>query len=303
MYGAVIGDTVGSPYEFDMGEKRKDFNFWNPFVRFTDDTVMTVAVADALLSELAVKQYFTERNVKNAVTVKMRTWYRKYPYAGYGANFLSWLQTDAPRPYHSYGNGSAMRVSFAGWVEKTVTGTRTLARWTAEVTHNHPEGIKGAEAVAAAIFLARSHYSKEDIKKYVEENFGYDLSRTIDEIRSGYCHVESCQKTVPEAITAFLESDSFEDAVRTAISIGGDTDTIACITGSIAEAYYGIPAEIIRKIRHYLTPDILKVLENEYSFVGQDAPGTAFIMPWLHVKQAARKIREYISEKTEGVQE
>ena len=230
MIGAILGDIIGSPYEFDRGNKTKDFPLFSKHSSFTDDSVMTVAVAEALMNCRGK----SGRAVKDELVKVMRRWGHKYPGAGYGSRFYYWLFADDPKPYRSFGNGSAMRVSSAGWFYDTIGETRRYARLSAEVSHNHPEGIKGAEATASAIFLAREGASKEEIKKYVESEFGYDLSRTCDEIRPGYAHVETCQKTVPEAITAFLEGGSFEDVIRTAVSLGGDCDTLTCIAGGIA---------------------------------------------------------------------
>ena len=243
MYGAILGDIIGSPFEFDRGGKTKDFPLFCKHSTFTDDTVMTVAVAEALLKTMGK----SDEEIKAEVSASMRRWGRKYPNAGYGARFIRWIFSDHMGPYNSYGNGSAMRVSSAGWLYDSLEETRRIARLTAEVTHNHPEGIKGAESVASAIFLARKGSDKAAIKAYITKEFGYDLSRTCDEIRPGYYHVESCQESVPEAITAFLEGNGFEDVIRTAVSLGGDTDTIACIAGSIAEAYYGIPEDLIKE--------------------------------------------------------
>ncbi len=240
MYGAILGDIIGSPFEFDRGGKTKDFPLFTKYSKFTDDTVMTVAVADALLKSIGK----SDEDVKAALVASMKLWGGLFPYAGYGGMFRRWLASPAPKPYRSYGNGSAMRVSSAGWLYGTIEETRHIARLTAEVTHNHPEGIKGAESAASAIFLARTGKSKEEIKDYIIREFGYDLSRTCDEIRPYYYHEESCQKTVPEAITAFLEGENFEDVIRTAVSLGGDCDTLTCIAGGIAEAYYGIPEEL-----------------------------------------------------------
>ena len=257
MYGAILGDMVGSPYEFDMGNKSKDFEMWNRRVRFTDDTVMTIAVADAIMSAGVDSE---EKEIKDVLVKKMQAWGRRYPNSDYGGRFIFWLGSREPRPYGSYGNGSAMRVSSVGWFYDTIEKTREVARWTAEVTHNHPEGIKGAEATASVIFLARNGASKEEIKDYVIQKFGYDLSRSCDEIRPGYHHDESCQKTVPEAITAFLEGENFEDVIRTAVSLGGDCDTLTCIAGGMAEAFYGIPEEMRTEMRVRLEADMLKVL-------------------------------------------
>ena len=257
MYGAILGDMVGSPYEFDMGNKSKDFEMWNRRVRFTDDTVMTIAVADAIMSAGVDSE---EKEIKDVLVKKMQAWGRRYPNSGYGGRFIFWLGSREPRPYGSYGNGSAMRVSSVGWFYDTIEKTREVARWTAEVTHNHPEGIKGAEATASVIFLARNCKGKEEIKDYVVREFGYDLRRSCDEIRPGYHHDESCQKTVPEAITAFLEGENFEDVIRTAVSLGGDCDTLTCIAGGMAEAFYGIPEEMRAEVRVRLEADMLKVL-------------------------------------------
>jgi len=241
MLGAILGDIVGSPYEFDRGRKIKDFG--PLFVReseFTDDSVMTVAVAEALLK--AGKEADIE-TIKAEVIKSMKKWGMKYPNAGYGARFIGWVLSDDSKPYGSFGNGSAMRVAAAGWLYDNLERTREVARATSEVTHNHPEGIKGAESTAAAIFMARNGKSKEEIKEYIVKEFGYDLSRTLDEIRPHYHHVESCQETVPEAITAFLEGTDFEDVVRNAVSLGGDCDTLTCIAAGIGEAFFGMPEE------------------------------------------------------------
>ena len=258
MYGAILGDMIGAPYEFDMGDKTKDFPLFCERSQFTDDTVMTIAVAEVLINEEAGK---TPEEIKHALADSMRSWGKKYPNAGYGARFIGWIFDDNAGPYNSFGNGSAMRVSSAGWLYDSLEQTRRMARLTAEVTHNHPEGIKGAEATASAIFLARTGASKEEIKSYIVKEFGYDLSRTIDQIRPGYHHVESCQETVPEAITAFLEGTDFEDVIRTAVSLGGDCDTLTCIAGSIAEAFYPVPEAMVEECRKRLPAEMLKVLD------------------------------------------
>ena len=188
-----------------------------------------------------------EGKVKAELVRLMKEWGRRIPDAGYGGMFYTWLVTDRNEPYGSYGNGSAMRVSPAGWLYDSLERTREVARWTAEVTHNHPEGVKGAESVAAIIFLARTGHKKDEIWEYVIREFGYDLSRTCDEIRPGYHHVESCQQTVPEAITAFLEGEDFEDVIRTAVSLGGDCDTLTDIAAAMGEAYYGCPDKLKRE--------------------------------------------------------
>lgn len=262
MYGAILGDIIGSPYEFDWGDKTKDFPLFCEESRFTDDTVITVAVADALIKAREDGLEENEESVKELLVRSMKQWGKKYPFCGYGNRFLIWLALPEKisHPYYSFGNGSAMRVSAAGWMYDTLEKTRTVAGWTAEITHNHPEGIKGAVSVALAIFLARNGNTKEQIRQYLSEEFGYDLSRTCDEIRPYYHHVESCQKTVPEAITAFLEGRDFEDVIRTAVSLGGDCDTLTCIAGSMAEAYYGVPDILIRECEKRLPEDIIRVI-------------------------------------------
>ncbi len=257
MYGAILGDMIGAPYEFDRGKKTKDFPLFSQYSEFTDDSVMTIAVAEALLDTIG--KY--DDTVKAALVRSMKKWGREYPGAGYGGRFYHWLFSKNSQPYGSYGNGSAMRVSAAGWLCDTPEETRHMARLTAEVTHNHPEGIKGAEATAAAIYFARTGSSKEEIKAYIIREFGYDLSRTCDEIRPAYHHVESCQETVPEAITAFLEGTDFEDVIRTAVSLGGDCDTLTCIAGGIAEAFYGVPEKLKAECRDRLPEDMLSVLD------------------------------------------
>ena len=261
MLGAITGDMVGAPYEFDRGSKTKDFPLWVKESNFTDDTVMTVAVAQALMDT----QGGSDDDILAAVQGSMQRWGRKYPFAGYGGMFRQWLNMNDPKPYGSFGNGSAMRVSAVGFMYDTLERTREVAALTAMVTHDHPEGIKGAEATASAIFLARKGSTKAEIKAYVESEFGYDLSRTCEEIRPTYHHVESCQQTVPEAITAFLEGYSFEDVIRTAVSLGGDCDTLTCIAGGMAEAFYGVPEDIARECRKRLPGDMLEVVDRAYS--------------------------------------
>lgn len=257
MYGAILGDIIGSPYEFDRGNKSKDFPLFTWRSRFTDDTVMTIAVAEAFLN---TRPGDGAAEMRQNLISSMRHWGNRYPWAGYGARFVRWLVWPEPIPYGSYGNGSAMRVSSVGWLFDDLETVRQMARLSAEVTHNHPEGLKGAEATAGAIFLARTGRSKAEIRAYAE-SLGYDFSRTCDAIRPNYCHVESCQETVPEAITAFLEGESFEDVIRTAVSLGGDCDTLTCIAGSIAEAFYGVPEELKAACRERLPEDLLAVLD------------------------------------------
>ncbi|MGM9589000.1 MAG: ADP-ribosylglycohydrolase family protein [Faecousia sp.] len=258
MYGAILGDIIGSPYEFDQGNKSKDFSLFAPDSTYTDDSVMTLAVADAFLS---LSPEAADEDIRRRLIQSMQTYGQKYPYAGYGGMFRRWLKSSNPQPYGSYGNGSAMRVSSVGWLFDDLETVRRMARLSAEVTHNHPEGIKGAEATASAIFLTRTGSTKAETKAYIEHQFHYDLSRTCDEIRPTYRHVESCQETVPEAITAFLEGNSFEDVIRTAVSLGGDCDTLTCIAGSIAEGFYGVPEELKQQCRERLPEDLRKVLQ------------------------------------------
>jgi ADP-ribosylglycohydrolase len=248
MIGAIAGDIIGSVYEHNP-IKTKDFPLFQAQCHFTDDTVLTVAIADAILSG-------------GTYVDSIRRIGCHYPGAGYGGSFIYWLYSDDYRPYNSWGNGSAMRVSPVGFAFSTEDTVLLQAHMSAEITHNHPEGIKGAQATALAVFLARNGYSKNDIKRRVENEFGYNLNRTTDEIRPSYSFDVSCQGTVPEAIVAFLDSDSYEDAVRNAVSLGGDSDTLACITGGIAEAYYrGIPEAFVKKVREYLTPDLWEITE------------------------------------------
>jgi ADP-ribosylglycohydrolase len=225
---------------------------------------MTVAVAEALL---AVGSAASIEEIDEALVSAMQDWGQRYPHAGYGGKFRHWLREENPKPYGSYGNGSAMRVSPAGWLYDSIERTREVARATAKVSHNHPEGIKGAEATASAIYLARNGASKDEIKAYVEQEFHYDLDRTLDEIRPYYHMDETCQKTVPEAIIAFLEAEDFEDAVRNAVSLGGDTDTLGAITGSIAEAYFGIPAILIGECRARIDEGLMTSILDEFDHV------------------------------------
>lgn len=249
MTGAIAGDIIGSVYEFD-NIKTTDFPLFTNESDYTDDTIMTVAVADWLLNG-------------GDLAKVMQRYGREYPYptGGYGGRFSGWLREKDPLPYNSWGNGSAMRVSAVGWMFDSLEKTLEVAKETAVVTHNHPEGIKGAQATAAAIYLARTGKSKQDIKQYIETTFSYDLGRTCDEIRPFYRFNESCQGTVPEAIIAFLDSSDFENAIRLAVSLGGDSDTLACITGGIAEAFYGIPEDIEKQVYDKLPRTFQKVIK------------------------------------------
>lgn len=258
MLGAIIGDIVGSRFEFD-NIKTKDFELFHKDCMFTDDTVMTLAIAKALL-------YFTEHKdskfteFKTHLISTMHKVGNEYPNCGYGGHFADWIIKESTVPYNSCGNGSAMRVSAVGWISNSLPSAEWLAEVTAEVTHNHPEGIKGAKAVAGAIYLARCGKSKDEIKAYIESKY-YKLDFTLDEIRPTYDYEITCQKSVPQAIQAFLESNSFEDAIRNAISIGGDSDTVAAITGSIAEAYYGIDEELRETALSFLDEYLLEIYD------------------------------------------
>ncbi len=226
MIGAILGDIIGSPYEFDRGDKSKEFPLFCGESEYTDDTVMTLAVAMAFID---AKPDASDDDILRALAHRMRQFGNMYPDAGYGVMFSGWLQNPECRGYSSFGNGSAMRVSSVAWLCDDIEAVRHAARLSAEVTHNHPEGIKGAEATASAVFMARTGCSKAEIREYIEHEFGYTLNRTCDEIRPGYYHVETCMETVPEAVTAFLEGNSFEDVIRTAVSLGGDCDTLTAI--------------------------------------------------------------------------
>ena len=250
--GAIIGDIVGSRFEFN-NYRSTDFEFLNDKCFFTDDSVMTIAVADWV-----TKKSQTDRHL----ALYLREWGRKYPNRGYGGMFLRWLLSkELSSPYNSFGNGSAMRVSPCGFYAQSLDEALFLAKQSAEVTHNHPEGIKGAQSVAAAIYLAKTGSTKAIIKEYIENNFGYDLSRTCDEIRRVYKFNETCQETCPEAIIAFLESHDYESAIRLGISIGGDSDTIGAITGGIASAYYGIPDSIIEEVKRFIPFEFIDIVE------------------------------------------
>ncbi len=264
MLGAIIGDIIGSPYEFTLYNiKTKEFPLFSNRSTFTDDTVHTIAVADAI-----IKGYGNEENTKELLIDNLHEISRIYPQAGYGQRMFSWIAGRKREPYNSYGNGSAMRVSSVAYVYDSLEEVQKYAKISAEVTHNHPEGIKGAVSVASAIFLARTGSSQEYIKNYIEKEYAYNLSNSLEEIRKDYVHDESCQNSVPQAITSFLLSTDYEDCIRNAVSIGGDSDTIAAIAGSIAEAYFKeIPQEIVDKAKTYLDDFILSKLEEFYAFV------------------------------------
>ncbi len=246
MIGAIAGDIIGSVYEH-RPVKTKDFPLFHPQCIFTDDSVLTIAIADAILNG-------------SSYADSVRRMGRRYPGAGYGGSFMQWLHSENAGPYNSWGNGSAMRVSPVGFAFSTEEEILVQAKATAKITHNHPEGVKGAQATALAVFLARTGSSKEMIRSRITEQFEYDIGRSVDDIRPAYSFDISCQGTVPEAIIAFLDSHSYEDAVRNAVSLGGDSDTLACITGGIAEAFYaGVPQHIRARVEDMLTPELWSV--------------------------------------------
>ena len=234
MIGALAGDIIGSVYEWN-NIKTREFELFSPDCFFTDDSILTVALADTILTGTPYRE-------------NLKKFTRLYPKGGYGGRFSRWAFSGETEPYNSWGNGAAMRISPAGWAYGDLETVLEKAEEFTAVTHNHPEGIKGGQATAAVVFLARTGETREAIRKYVEEEFGYDLSRTVEEIRPGYTFDESCQGTVPPALRAFLEAEDFEDAIRAAVSLGGDTDTVACITGAAAGAFFGVPGEIGEKV-------------------------------------------------------
>ena len=246
MLGAIIGDIVGSIYEF-RSDKTKSFPLFSPGCSPTDDSLMTMAVGVTCVSA----DIHNESEFKHTLVLMMREIERQYPDAGYGDRFFDWLMSDTVGPYGSYGNGSAMRVSPVAYVAETLDEAEKLAKWSAEVTHDHPEGIKGAQAVAAAIYLAKEGHDKDEIRAYIERKY-YDLDFTLDEIRPSYSFDVTCMGSVPQAIMCFLEAEDFEDAVRNAISLGGDGDTIGAMAGAIAEAYFGIPDELQEEAMEYM---------------------------------------------------
>ena len=258
MLGTIIGDIAGSIYERRRPPlKTKNFPFLGDYCRFTDDTVCTVAVADILLHDLPPAE-------------TLQKWCRRYPGRGYGGNFGDWIYTDSPKPYNSYGNGAAMRVPPAAFLNRNdLDAALTAADKVTEITHNHPEGMKGARATTHAIWLAFQRESPEDICQVIASEYDYDLTQTVDQIRPDYSFNVTCQGSVPQAITCALEAVSFEDTVRNAISLGGDSDTLAAIAGSIAEALHGIPDKLKEQVEdRYLnnTPDILKIMEKMYQY-------------------------------------
>ena len=250
MLGAIVGDIVGSVYEFH-NTKSMNFELFTPWSRFTDDSVMTMAVAKWLVED--------ETHTIHYLIYCMQELGNRYPNAGYGGNFWAWLREENPQPYNSWGNGAGMRVSPVGLYAKTLDEALALAALTASVSHNHPEGVKGAQAIAACVFLCKEGKSKQEIKEYIEKTFDYNLNRTIAVIRPRYEFDVSCQGSVPEAIIAFLEGNSFEEVIRLAISLGGDSDTIGAMAGSIAACMYPIPDEIVNRCNTILTEDLKEI--------------------------------------------
>ena len=250
MLGAIAGDIIGSVYEFDSNKPSYDFPLFSNESEFTDDTVLTVALADSIISDVDYK-------------TKILEYYFLYPDCSYGNRFHVWANNKNPQPYNSWGNGSAMRVSPVGWAYTDLETVLQKAKEGAEVTHNHPEGIKGAQATAVSIFLARTKHTKKEIKEFVEKEFDYNLNLDLEDLRKNYRFNESCQDTVPQAIFTFLVSDNFEDSIRKAIYIGGDSDTLACINGSIAEAFYGgVPENILTEVYKRLDDRLTIVVGN-----------------------------------------
>lgn len=265
MLGAVCGDIAGSAYEFHPQKTDRDsFPLFVGESRFTDDSVLTFAIADALTRPRA-----SDDELKEMIVDNFHSFVRQYPRCGYGGRFVRWIKAGGREPYNSFGNGSAMRVSPVAWAFETLEDVEKFAKLSAEVTHNHPEGIKGAQATAAATFLARKGASKEEIKRYIERTYNYDLNRTLAEIQPEYTFDVTCQGSVPEAIIAFLESESYEDAIRKAIWLGGDADTQAAIAGAIAEAFYGIPEELRAKTLSALPPRLINIYENWEQFLAR----------------------------------
>ncbi|MCD6356105.1 MAG: ADP-ribosylglycohydrolase family protein [Anaerolineaceae bacterium] len=254
MLGAIAGDIIGSPYEF-APYKKEDFPLFGPYSSFTDDSVLTIAIADVLLHGLNLID-----------TLKKYT--KKYPHRGYGRSYKRWAFSDSREPYNSWGNGSAMRTSPVGFFYNTESEVLKAAKECAQVTHNHPFGIQGAQATSLAIYLARNGAEKDDIRREIERLFNYKLDASISEIRPLYCFDVSCQGSVPQSIIAFLESKNYEDALRKSISLGGDADTMACITGAIAEAFYGkVPENIISETRNRLPEDFLNIIDEFYKTI------------------------------------
>ena len=284
LMGAVLGDIAGSIYEFNP-RKSTDIDLQDDEMDYTDDTIMTIAVADWILND--------KKHTKKGLVTRMQEWGRKYPnpMGAYGGMFSQWLTSNNPKPYNSWGNGAAMRVAAVGFAFSTLEEALEVAKKSAEVTHNHPEGIKGAQATAAAIFMARTGCSKEDIRRYISENFGYDLNRTCDDIRPNYSFDGSCQGTVPESIIAFLDSKDYEDALRLCISLGGDADTMGAITGAIAGAYYGTMPYAFHEFGMAKLPDDIKDVLSKFDYNHGRMVSCYWRPPEYNAEELIRKVQ------------
>ena len=303
MYGAILGDIIGSRFEFDRAGWTKDFDLLTDEDKWTDDTVMTIAVAEALME---AGKDASVSGIEAACIKSMQKWGQRYPYAGYGGRFIHWVNSGNPKPYGSYGNGSAMRVSAAGWLYDSLDRTREVARATANVSHNHPEGIKGAECTAAVMFMSRNGVSKEEIAEYVIKEFGYDFSESLEEMRARHEHVESCQDSLPKALRSFMDGDSYEDVVRNAVSLGGDTDTLAAIAGAMAEAFYDMPLMLKGECQMRVENDMLEVIrrfdeclgrggsENKDQYV-DNAPLDAALLLFLSEEDEKKRSEGFIT--------
>ena len=291
MLGAIIGDIIGSIYEF-QNKKQKNFPLFTPMSRFTDDTVMTLAIAKWLTED--------KEHSKEGLVQRMQSLGKRYPNAGYGGGFKRWLNDYHPKPYNSYGNGSAMRVSPIAFYAQSLEETLRLATISAKITHNHPEGIKGAKAIASTTYLARTGTSKTEIKVYVETNFKYNLNLQLDDIRSIAYDAMSCQKTVPAAIWAFLEGEDFEDVIRIAVSLGGDSDTIAAMAGSIAQAFYGLPLKLATYCYALLTPNLRTILNKFEESIGVLAPDPFDIERFIKAQNADNTYQRALEEMQRG---
>lgn len=291
MLGAIVGDIIGSAYEF-KNTKRKEFHLFTPKSKFTDDTVMTLAVARWLCDD--------KEHCKETLVRYMQELGRRYPTAGYAGSFMRWLYNPEPQPYNSYGNGSAMRVSPVAFFAHSLQEALGLAKISAEVTHNHSEGIKGAQAIASSIYLARHGATKREIKSYVEEQFHYDLSQQLDDIRPTYSYDMSCQHTVPQALLAFLEGANFEEVIRSAVSIGGDSDTIAAMAGGIAQAFYVIPKKLSSYCYALLTPELRGVLNDFEDLLGCREADPFNIERFIEAQNTSNTYRQALVEMQQG---
>ena len=291
MLGAIIGDIIGSVYEFN-NKKQKDFHLFTPMSRFTDDTVMTLAVAKWLTED--------KEHSEEGLVLRMQDLGRRYPYVGYGGGFRRWLYNQQPKPYNSYGNGSAMRVSPIAFYAQSLEETLRLATISAKITHNHPEGIKGAKAIAAATYLARTGATKAEIKAYIEEDYKYNLNQQLDNIWPALTTDLTCQKTVPAAILAFLKGEDFEDVIRIAVSLGGDSDTLAAMAGSIAQAFYGLPQKLATHCYALLTPDLRTILCKFEESIGILAPDPFDIERFIKAQNADNTYQRALEEMQRG---